>query len=72
MMATVMVWFVATISYAAWYVSSRTSLPQAVGYERQWEWQLFFFALTRLPLLLVVLALVLWLEAKLLRGQVSS
>jgi hypothetical protein len=38
------------------------SLPGAVGYEQDWDWQLFFFAITQLPLLALLLGVVLWLE----------
>src|SRR5438094_496765 len=50
-LATCAVWAVAVAVYAYVYVSSRISLPGAEGYERLWSWQLFFFAIARLPLL---------------------
>jgi hypothetical protein len=65
--ATLVVWAVVTLSYAYLYVTSRTGLAGAEGYEAEWDWQLFFFAITRLPLLLIVLGIVLWLERRLLR-----
>ena len=68
MAGTVLAWLVGTGLYANYYVMNRISLPGAVGYERAWDWQLFFFALTRLPLLTWLLAVVLWLEWRWLRG----
>jgi len=63
-----LMWLVGAALYAGQYVTARISLPSAVGYERAWDWQLFFFALTRLPLLTLLLAVVLWPECRLLRG----
>jgi hypothetical protein len=71
MLVTVALWLVVTGAYAYWYVVSRISLPGAVGYERGWDWQLFFFAITRLPILALVLALVLWVEWRWLPGRGS-
>ncbi len=64
MVPTVGLWLAGTCVYAYWYVVDRISLPGAVGYERAWDWQLFFFATTRLPFLALLLAVVLWLEWK--------
>jgi hypothetical protein len=36
------------------------SLPDAEGYEADWTWQLFFFAITRLPIALIGLFLIMW------------
>jgi hypothetical protein len=57
-------WLFAMAVYAYVYVTRRTSLPGAEGYEAEGDWQLFFFSITRLPVLLAVLALVLWLLSK--------
>jgi len=65
---TTLVWLIAVTLYARQYIIARVSLPDAVGYERAWDWQLFFFGLTRLPLLVAMLALVLWLESRWLRA----
>jgi hypothetical protein len=62
MVATVGLWLVVTCGYTYWYVTRRISLPEVVGYERTWDWQLFFFAITRLPILALLLGVVLWLE----------
>jgi hypothetical protein len=68
MRSTMLMCLVGAALYAGQYVTTRISLPSAVGYERAWDWQLFFFALTRLPLLTLLLAVVLWPECRLLRG----
>lgn len=47
--------------------SERISLDEAVGYEKEWDWQLFFFSITRLPVLVGGLCLALWLETRLVR-----
>jgi hypothetical protein len=58
--------------YAYIYVGSRLALPDAVGYETDWSWQLFFFSLVRLPLLILVLGALLYVEHRLLsRGRSS-
>jgi len=69
MVATVGLWLAVTGVYAYRYAIRRVSLPDAVGYERAWDWQLFFFAITRLPLLVLLLAVVLWLEWRWLAGR---
>ena len=66
MVCTSALWALATVVYAYMYVASHLALPGAVGYERDWSWQLFFFALVRLPMLLLALGAVLWLEYLLL------
>jgi hypothetical protein len=58
-------WFVATAFYGYYYVASRICLPDAEGYEKLWDWQLFFFFITRFPLLLVLLGAIIILEFKL-------
>jgi len=51
-------------------VTDRLALPDAVGYEKAWDWQLFFFGLVRLPILVVLLLVVLWIESRVLsEGQ---
>jgi hypothetical protein len=54
------------------YVASHVALPQAVGYEIDWSWQRFFFALVRLPMLLLALGAVLCLEYLLLSRKRAS
>jgi len=63
---TIVVWLVFTAVYAYVYIVNRINLPNAHGYEGQWDWQLIFFSLVRLPLLIVGLIIVLWLEQRLL------
>jgi hypothetical protein len=62
MALTVARWAVVTAAYAYIYVTSRVGLPGAVGYETDWSWQLFFFSLVRLPLLILVLGALLYVE----------
>lgn len=65
MVGTVIVWALATSAYAYVYVTSSVALPEAVGYETDWSWQLFFFALVRLPFLILVLGALLYVEYRL-------
>ena len=60
----IVVWAVAVAVYAYVYVTSRIALPGAEGYERLWDWQSFFFAIGRLPLLVILLGVILWLERR--------
>ena len=59
---TVALWALGTLVYAYINVASGMALPDAVGYDRGWSWQLFFFALVRLPILILVLGALLCLE----------
>lgn len=54
------------------YVAERISLDEAVGFEKEWDCQLSFFSITRLPVLLAGLGLALWLEAKLTMRHARS
>ncbi len=60
----IVVWAVAVAGYAYVYVTSRIALRGAEGYERLWDWQLFFFAIGRLPFLVILLGVILWLERR--------
>ena len=55
MTVSIILWVVLTVVWAYIYVTGNVALPDAVGYETQWEFQLVFFAISRLPFLLVVL-----------------
>ena len=68
MIFTIALWAVTAGIYALRYASVRTALPDAEGYERLWDWQLLFFSLVRLPVLVVLLVVVLLLEHKFLPG----
>jgi hypothetical protein len=59
-------WLGLVCAYAAYYVHAHTGLPGAEGYEAQWDWQLFFFALVRMPLLVLLLVAVLFVQWRLL------
>jgi hypothetical protein len=65
---TAVAWFLATAFYGHCYEASRISLPDAEGYEKLWNWQLFFFLITRFPLTLILLVTIVLLEFKLLPG----
>jgi hypothetical protein len=67
MTATLGAWLAAIVVYACVYVSVHINSSHAVGYEREWDWQLMFFALTRLPLLLGALGIILLIERRLFR-----
>ncbi len=62
MVWTIGLWALGTAVYAYIYVTSRVALPGAVGYEADWSWQLFFFSLVRLPLLMLALGALLYAE----------
>ncbi len=63
----IFVWLILTVGMAYSYVAERINIDDAVGYEKEWDWQLFFFCITRLPILLAGLFLALWVEKKLIR-----
>lgn len=63
---TIASWFVITTTAAYVYVSSRIALPGIEGYEQAWDWQLFFFFITRFPFYLAALLLILFMEKRLL------
>lgn len=65
--STALTWLLVTGAYAAFYVIARSNLSGAEGYETQWDWQLMFFSLTRLPYFVAAFAVVIFIEAKLLR-----
>jgi hypothetical protein len=62
-----MVWSLVTAIYAYFYVTSILASPNLEGYEAEWDWQLLFFAIVRLPWLLLVLALVIYFEIRWLK-----
>jgi hypothetical protein len=59
---TIVLWSCITSVYAYFYVRAKLSLPDLVGYEAEWDWQLAFFLITKLPIFLVFLFLVLFAE----------
>lgn len=65
----IVIWVLATAAYAYLYVTTRVALPDAVGYEADWSWQLFFFALVRLPILILILGALLYVEHRLWSGK---
>ena len=64
---TILAWCVITVIYAYIYVSTVLNLPNLQGYEAEWDWQLMFFAIVRLPWLLLALALIIFGEIKFLK-----
>lgn len=67
--ATVAVWLLVTVIDGYRQVSKGVSLP-GYGYEIQWQFQVFAYLSTRFIVILVVLAVVLLLEFKLLPKKV--
>jgi hypothetical protein len=59
MFLTAAAWGGLVASYAAYYVHQRLTLPGLEGYEQEWRWQLAFFAVTRLPFLVLALVVLL-------------
>lgn len=64
---TILTWCLITAIYAYLYVTTVLSYPDLQGYEAEWDWQLMFFAIVRLPWLLLALALIIWGEIKFLK-----
>ena len=64
---TILVWCLITAIYAYLYVTTVLSYPDLQGYEAEWDWQLMFFAIVRLPWLLLALALIILGEIKFLK-----
>lgn len=50
----------AAFGWAVHYARHKTSTAPSGTYESAWDWQIFFFCITRLPILMGVLALSLW------------
>lgn len=65
-LATFVGWLLLVCVYASAYVVSQTTSPNAIGYEKLWTWQLGFFSLTRLPILVLVLLVVIFLEGRII------
>ena len=68
MIATLIIWLVITIIYGYLRVLRGISLP-GYGYEVEWQFQLLVFMIVRLPILLVILAIILVLEYRFLPGE---
>jgi|RhiMetdeSRZDD1v2_1073273.scaffolds.fasta_scaffold51859_4 hypothetical protein len=60
--STAVLWLFATAGYAYLYVAAQMDLTDAVPSGGDWAWQLFFFAIVRLPLLILVLVGAICLE----------
>ena len=67
-LVTAAAWLILTPAWGWWYVRCQLALPGLVGYEKSWEMQVWFFVLTRLPVSVVALALLLWLEHRVVRA----
>jgi hypothetical protein len=61
---TVLIWLTITVAYAYLYVHEGITWAAAEGYEKDWTFQLTMFAIFRLPLLLAILGVVLWLAKR--------
>jgi hypothetical protein len=64
-LATVLTWFLVVGVYGWLYVTSQLALSDLEGYETWWTAQAWFFLLTRVPLAVVVLAILLAVERRL-------
>lgn len=53
-------WMAVSGGYAYYYVKSRLDIPDLVGYESEWQFQLFIFCVFRLPFLLIFLGATIW------------
>lgn len=60
--STAVLWLLVTVCYAYFYVAAHVELTDAVASGADWAWQLFFFAIVRLPLLILVLVGAICLE----------
>jgi hypothetical protein len=67
--ATLLAWALIVVVYAIAYVTTTLKYPNLEGYEAFWSFQLFFFCLTRLPLLLLALMFVLLIEMRLIKSE---
>jgi hypothetical protein len=60
MLATTGVWLLTIIFWCVYYVHTRITSPDAVpGYETMWTFQCFCFSLTKLPIAVLILFIVL-------------
>ena len=66
---SILVWLAGVSIYAFYYVNSRLEIQGLEGYEKEWSWQLLFFGITRLPLLVAVLVILLIVEWRLLKRR---
>jgi hypothetical protein len=65
--ASVVVWLIITSVSAYAYALHRVTSPEAApGYETTWDFQLLMFAISRLPVFVAALIVVLWLERRFL------
>ena len=55
-------WALLVMAYGVYFVQSQLLLPNLEGYEKEWKFQLFSFAITRVPFLVILLVLVFFLQ----------
>jgi hypothetical protein len=68
--STLGVWLIAGALYAYYYVVTILALPEPYdAYARNWQFQLFAFSIVRLPILILVLALIIYLEVVVTRRR---
>ena len=61
--STVLLWLVASALYAYYYVISILRSPEEYdAYARNWKFQLLMFSIFRLPILVLALPLIIYLE----------
>jgi hypothetical protein len=64
----ILIWCLITIVYAYIYIKAALNYPKLQGYEAEWQFQLLIFSISRLPWLLLALALIIFIEIKLLKN----
>ena len=59
---TIVLWLGISLIWAYFYVRARLALPQLEGYEKDWDFQVLMFFLSRFPIALILLVLSLFAE----------
>ena len=69
-LVTIIVWFVLTVFSAYLYarIKVKTPLSEPV-FESMWGWHLLMFGIYLLPIFVIALILILWIEMKLLQKK---
>ena len=67
MMLTFAVWFLLCIALSLYYIYKHLNSHGLEGYEKEWDWQLFFFAISQFPYLFILLIILIVVEFFLLK-----
>lgn len=66
----VLVWLILVCLYAYYYVKTVLTLPDLEeGYVRDWQFQLLMFSIFRLPILLLILVIVIFVQIKVIKNK---